>query len=149
MRFFQFRLFIVLLATGLFVSCASSPKRIKVATDAQVYADPEIVERVYFESDLAQVKISEQEKIQSSVNRLNLDTTKVAQLEGHADAEGLEDYNLKLGDSRARAVREVMVGLGIDPSRLIVLSFGEGQPLSANDTAAGRAQNRRVEIKLR
>lgn len=63
---------------------------------------------------------------------------------GHTDSRASDEYNLTLSDNRANAVAEIAVGLGL---RVIDLrGFGERQPVASNDTAAGMAKNRRVEI---
>jgi outer membrane protein OmpA-like peptidoglycan-associated protein len=67
-------------------------------------------------------------------------------IEGYTDSTGSEDFNLKLSGQRANAVQTFLVGQGLKPDD--VTSSGEGQanPVAGNDTAAGRQQNRRVEI---
>ncbi len=69
----------------------------------------------------------------------------IVELEGHTDSQGTEAYNLGLSERRAAAVREVMISrFGIVGSRISSRGFGESQPIASNDTAAGRADNRRV-----
>lgn len=70
-------------------------------------------------------------------------------LEGHADSVGSNVYNLELGDRRARGVLVELIGRGVDPAQLIVVSQGEGNPKAPNATAVGREQNRRVELIVR
>jgi OOP family OmpA-OmpF porin len=67
-------------------------------------------------------------------------------VEGHTDAVGTDAYNMKLSQHRADAVREYMVAHGISESRITTKGWGKTKPVATNDTAAGRAQNRRVEI---
>ena len=70
------------------------------------------------------------------------------EIEGHADATGPEKYNADLSLRRARAVRDFLVEeLGIERSALSVVAYGELYPAASNDTAAGRAANRRVEFR--
>jgi len=69
-------------------------------------------------------------------------TTKVS-IEGHADARGTNEYNLALGDRRARAVMDYMVSLGIGADRMVVVSKGEEAPLCTEMTEACYARNRR------
>jgi outer membrane protein OmpA-like peptidoglycan-associated protein len=69
---------------------------------------------------------------------------------GHADSVGSDDYNLDLSRRRAAAVADFLVQRGrVLPDRLFVDGQGERYPIASNDTEAGRAQNRRVEIILR
>lgn len=69
-------------------------------------------------------------------------------VEGHTDSVGADDYNQKLSEQRAAAVVDYLVTQGIDRSRLTVKGYGETQPVESNDTDAGRAVNRRVEIAI-
>src|SRR5262249_13197274 len=66
---------------------------------------------------------------------------------GHTDSTGAPDWNARLSLLRAQAVRAYLVAAGIDAERLICEGRGALDPLAPNTTAAGRARNRRVEIK--
>ena len=67
---------------------------------------------------------------------------------GHTDSVGGEELNNRLSLDRAANVRDYLHNHGVDPGRMIVNGRGELQPIASNDTAVGRAQNRRVEIFL-
>ena len=70
-------------------------------------------------------------------------------IEGHTDSSGRASYNLKLSERRAKSVLDYLVNKsGVSPSRLTSKGFGEEYPIADNKTRDGRAQNRRVEIKL-
>ena len=68
------------------------------------------------------------------------------EIQGHTDATGDEDYNEQLGEARAEAVRRFLSRDGIALNRMATISYGEDAPVAPNDTAEGRAQNRRVAI---
>ena len=68
------------------------------------------------------------------------------QVEGHTDSVGAEGYNQTLSDNRARTVREYLVREGIPATDITSRGFGESSPVASNETAAGRQQNRRVEL---
>jgi len=71
------------------------------------------------------------------------------EIEGHTDSVGPADYNMKLGEKRAEAVRNYLHDeMGVALSRLAVVSYGETQPVIDNKTAEDRAQNRRVVVKV-
>lgn len=70
-------------------------------------------------------------------------------LEGHTDWIGTEKYNQGLSERRAASVKNYVIGKGIDPSRVTTQGFGETKPIADNKTRAGRAKNRRVEVKVR
>jgi outer membrane protein OmpA-like peptidoglycan-associated protein len=67
---------------------------------------------------------------------------------GHTDASGAADYNLALSERRAQAAANYLLQQAVPAARLSTVGYGEVQPVTANDTAAGRAQNRRVEIAI-
>jgi len=69
-------------------------------------------------------------------------------IEGHTDSDGKDASNLKLSQDRAAAVKNYLVENGIDASRLTSEGFGEAKPIDSNKTAKGKANNRRVEVKL-
>jgi outer membrane protein OmpA-like peptidoglycan-associated protein len=68
------------------------------------------------------------------------------QVEGHTDAIGSDEYNQKLSQQRADGVREYLVSQGVPAATIAAIGLGKGDPVATNDTAAGRQQNRRVEM---
>lgn len=67
---------------------------------------------------------------------------------GHTDSTGSDEYNLNLSQQRAAAVGNYLNLRGVNASRLVVRGMGESMPIASNDTEAGRAQNRRVELSI-
>lgn len=70
------------------------------------------------------------------------------EIDGHTDNVGKPENNQVLSENRAASVKKYLVSKGIDESRLISTGYGQDQPITDNKTAKGRAQNRRVELKL-
>ena len=68
------------------------------------------------------------------------------EIQGHTDSSGSADLNRALSMLRAEAVREYLIGKGIDPARMTAVGYGEDLPIGDNATAEGRAMNRRVEL---
>jgi peptidoglycan-associated lipoprotein len=80
-------------------------------------------------------------------NRLKSENRNVyVEIQGHTDAQGPEDFNERLGAQRAEAVRRFLSKQGLALNRMATISYGESEPVAANDTRDGRAQNRRVMI---
>ena len=69
-------------------------------------------------------------------------------IEGHTDSDGKDAANLTFSEKRAAAVKNYLIEKGIAASRLSSKGFGETMPIDSNKTKAGKANNRRVEVKL-
>lgn len=69
-------------------------------------------------------------------------------IEGHTDSSGAREHNLTLSERRAKAVAHYLAGLNVKSSRFSIMGYGPDQPVAANDTAEGRAKNRRVELAV-
>jgi len=67
-------------------------------------------------------------------------------VEGHTDSVGTDDYNLKLSQRRADAVRDYLTANSISAANVQSIGLGKADPVASNDTPAGRQQNRRVEM---
>ena len=70
-------------------------------------------------------------------------------IEGHTDSKGTDAYNQRLSEQRANAVGDYLATDGISRRRMTIRGYGETRPVATNDTEAGRAQNRRVDINIR
>src|SRR5690606_5576682 len=68
------------------------------------------------------------------------------QVEGHTDSVGSDEFNQKLSEQRAGTVREYLLSQGLAPESVSAVGFGESRPIASNDTAAGRQENRRVQL---
>ena len=69
-------------------------------------------------------------------------------VEGHTDASGSDEHNQGLSERRAQAVADYIVTLGVDPARINTKGYGESQPIADNETTAGKAANRGVEMAI-
>jgi outer membrane protein OmpA-like peptidoglycan-associated protein len=72
----------------------------------------------------------------------------IVEVDGHTDNVGTAEYNQGLSERRARTVTDYLIDKGLKPERTISIGAGESHPVASNDTAAGRAANRRVELTL-
>jgi outer membrane protein OmpA-like peptidoglycan-associated protein len=70
------------------------------------------------------------------------------EIQGHTDEKGSDDFNMKLSQSRADAVKNYLVSKGIVADTITAKGFGESKPIVPNDTDANREKNRRVEFKI-
>jgi outer membrane protein OmpA-like peptidoglycan-associated protein len=104
------------------------------------------LEGVFFDFDKSIIKPEGKVKLDSAVTILNRYSDMRVEIQGHTDWVGTDAYNIGLGNRRANAVRDYLVSKGIAASRLSTKSFGESSPIATNETAEGRALNRRVMI---
>lgn len=104
---------------------------------------------IEFQSGSTVLAAGGKEKLEAVVEFLNNQSELQVDVFGHTDAQGKDSYNQTLSEGRAKSVREYLVSRGIDAGRLTSKGFGETQPIASNETADGRAQNRRVELLIR
>jgi len=100
---------------------------------------------VYFDTDSAVIKASEQSKLENvaSVLKGKDPTSTGLIIEGYCDERGTEGYNLALGDRRSLAVREYLITLGVDAGRMQTISYGEAKAVDAGHNESAWKQNRR------
>jgi peptidoglycan-associated lipoprotein len=106
----------------------------------QVSAD---LSNVSFDYDQFNIRDDQRATLQRNGDYLRRWTTVRVTIEGHADARGTNEYNLALGQRRAAAIRDYLVGVGIAADRMAVVSKGEEEPVCREDTEACHALNRR------
>ncbi len=114
-----------------------APKKISLSGDA------------HFDFDSATLRPAGEQRVDAIVDGLQENPSLTVLVEGYTDSVGSEQYNQRLSEARANAVRDYMVSRGIDASRISTRGYGETQPVESNETAEGRVKNRRVEITTR
>ncbi len=105
-------------------------------------------EPVYFDYDSSQVRPSERPKIEKVADYLRANSRLRLIIEGHCDERGSAEYNLALGERRALAIRAYLTGLGIDPSIIQTVSYGEERPAAEGTGEAVWRLNRRGEFVI-
>lgn len=104
--------------------------------------------RIFFITGSAKLSSKSNTALNEVVKILSDDKNVKLSVEGHTDNVGKAEYNKTLSDKRANSVKAYLTSHGVDESRLTAEGFGMEQPVASNKTAKGRAQNRRVELKL-
>ncbi len=99
-------------------------------------------DRVFFDFDSFVVKPEAREVLRAHADWLNQNPGISVRIEGNCDERGTREYNLALGARRANAVRDYLVGLGVDPSRVNTISYGKDRPLDPNSNELAWATNR-------
>jgi outer membrane protein OmpA-like peptidoglycan-associated protein len=108
------------------------------------------VGNIYFDYDKAEIRPESMpsiEKIAKLMNSEKYSDLRVS-IEGHTDHTASREYNLKLSDRRAAAVKDALVANGVAPDRLETVGYGEDRPIAPNVTPEQRANNRRIEFKV-
>lgn len=106
------------------------------------------VKDVFFDFDKAEIRSAEKPAAESDAAFLARHPNMRVVVEGHCDDRGSDEYNLALGESRARALREALVAQGISPDRIKTISYGKEQPFCSQDDEACWQQNRRDHFAL-
>ena len=102
---------------------------------------------IYFDTDKATLKSESEGTLNQVLSLLKAKPDLRIALAGHTDSQASDSHNLDLSKRRAQAVVKWLTDKGVDGDRLEAEGFGETQPVADNDSAAGRALNRRVEIR--
>ncbi|MEM7218806.1 MAG: OmpA family protein [Pseudomonadota bacterium] len=99
-----------------------------------------------FDSGKAEIKPEHEELLTKLAGSVGIFPRSTLSIEGHTDAYGSDATNLALSEKRAQAVREHLIGAGIDGLRMNAVGYGESRPVANNETATGRARNRRIDV---
>jgi OOP family OmpA-OmpF porin len=102
---------------------------------------------IQFEFNSSVLKTAAYSTLDKLSSDLKANSSGIVQLDGHASAEGTDEYNMSLSRDRANSVKTYLVNSGIAASRIAVTAYGESRPVASNATEAGRVENRRVEFK--
>jgi outer membrane protein OmpA-like peptidoglycan-associated protein len=103
---------------------------------------------VNFGSDSFEIDATFEEQLAEALRIIEANSTAKIIIEGHADSTGNDQINLPLSELRASQVLDYLIQAGVSPDRLSIVGYGSSQPLGDNNTADGRAQNRRVDFAV-
>lgn len=107
-----------------------------------------VLRDVYFEYDEATITRASYPRLDEAARSLADMGWPEVVVEGHTDARGSDDYNLRLSQRRAEAVRQALIDRGAPRRQLRAVGFGESRPVASNADEPGRAENRRVELQI-
>ncbi len=102
---------------------------------------------IYFDFDKSEIKPEFRELLQAHGEFLAKHPEINVVLEGHADERGTPEYNIALGERRAKAVADIFRTLGVSDSQMQIVSYGEERPVDPRHNEEAWAKNRRVEIR--
>lgn len=167
------KIILALIAAAAISACSSTPEDTSAddaaasaqedysATDSQVdgaamdadYAaesqtDPALEERVvYFDFDKANIRPDAIATLQAHAAYLSKTPAARLRVEGHADERGTREYNMALGERRAKAAASFLAANGASASQLEIISYGEERPIALGHDDSSWSQNRRAELK--
>ena len=107
------------------------------------------LENVYFDFDQHHLKPAARETLAGHAQVLKQHPEVPVVIEGHCDERGTIEYNLALGDKRAAAVKNFLIALGIESSRLSTISYGKERPADPGQNESAWAKNRRAEFVIK
>lgn len=100
----------------------------------------------YFDFDMASIKPESYKILQAHATFLAESSASSIRLEGHADERGTREYNIALGERRAKAVEKFLLINGVSAAQIETVSYGEERPVSMEHNASAWTQNRRVKL---
>jgi len=152
----RFKLLTIIAAVLIVAGCSTPEEDMATDTSASSSASAagnlppgtqqglvQVGDRVFFGFDRYDLTPEAQSTLQAQAAWLNAYPNINLLVEGHADERGTREYNLALGERRANSVRNYLIALGIDPSRLQTISYGKERPAVVGSNEQAWAQNRR------
>jgi peptidoglycan-associated lipoprotein len=124
-------------------SPASSQQSQKISSAAELQS---ALEKVYFNFDSADLSESARSTLTNNAAALAKETTAKIRIEGNCDERGSAEYNLALGERRAKAAQQYLVTIGVKSNRLSIVSYGKEKPAVQGDNEAAWTKNRRDEF---
>ncbi|MCM2282388.1 MAG: peptidoglycan-associated lipoprotein Pal [Bdellovibrionaceae bacterium] len=101
---------------------------------------------VFFELDQSRLTNDARQQLATNAEWIKGNPAVTIQIEGHTDERGSVEYNLSLGERRAKSVKAYLTSLGIDAKRLTIISYGEEKPLESGSSESAWAKNRRANF---
>jgi len=125
------------------------PDTITPVGDAPYYNNQGVMKRIHFETDKWEILPEYRATLKDNATWLLKHPEFKVTVEGHCDERNTDDYNMALGERRANAIREYLIGLGVPSADVGTISYGETQPLDPGQNEAAYAKNRRGEFLLK
>ena len=126
----------------------TDPFRRDIPLDRIVVGSSVVLNNIFFESDSHQLLQASMAELNRLVIFMQENPTVAVEISGHTDSTGSAEHNQELSGKRAGAVVNYLMEKGIEANRLIPVGYGDRKPVAENDSEAGRALNRRTELKI-
>ena len=128
--------------------CPDTPAGVRVDVNGCEIKDVIELPGVNFETNSDRLLPGADDVLSDAAATLRKYPDLVVEVAGHTDSVGGADYNQGLSERRAYTVRDYLINAGADESNLSARGYGEAEPIASNETAQGRAENRRVELRI-
>ena len=148
---------LVIFATLVLSACATKKAESPSKMQGDVYTGTETVEylakgvpdRVFFATNESILTTAARDTLRKQAAWMRKNSSLSFVIEGHADERGTREYNLALGERRANAVKEFLISLGVDASRLEAISYGKERPAAEGSSSEAWSENRRVVTRIK
>ena len=117
-------------------------------TDGRSGPGQQVLKDVFFDYDRATLSDEAKRDLDANVTWLRANPQVRITVEGHCDERGTNEYNLALGDRRAKTVRDYLVAAGVDVRRIITISYGEERPFNPGHDESAWRENRRAHFVI-
>lgn len=125
-------------------AAAPSTKGVDMAQDVRAFE----AEGIYFDFDKSEIKPEAKAVLEKKASWLRANSSYKVKIEGNCDERGTNEYNLALGDRRAKAAQKYLNALGISMDRMSTISYGEEKPICTEHNEKCWSKNRRDDFKL-
>ena len=148
---------VLALALGMGAGCAKKNAEVENVEAAPVASSSAAIDAaaqqitdgvVYFDFDKYDIKAEYRDMLQQKAELMKQHPSIRVRIEGNCDARGTQEYNLALGERRARAAYEYLVMLGVNPDQMEMISFGKERPAVEGTGPAVWAKNRRDDFRV-
>jgi peptidoglycan-associated lipoprotein len=112
-------------------------------------AEPSELRNIHFDFDQVKIRSSEGGLLRDNTRWLKSHADMMVLIGGHADQRGSDEYNTKLGERRANAVRSYLIAQGVEADRITTATYGERSPVCREQTEDCWAKNRRAELQVK
>lgn len=142
-----FRISVLVAVALIAAGCSCRTKKIGGENIPVAGADGPLKD-VHFAFDSYELDAAAKATIRANADWMNENASARAQVEGHCDERGTNEYNMALGNKRAQAARDYLGSLGVDAGRLSTVSYGEELPVDPRKTEEAWAKNRRAHFSV-
>lgn len=122
------------------------PNAQNASSDAMMNLDG-VMETVYFDYNDSTIREDSKAMLSKVATALSKTPAVNIEVEGHCDVRGSTEYNLHLGERRARSVEKYLTTAGVSPKQIQIISYGEERPIDLGDSESAHAKNRRAELR--